>query len=88
MLRLKGHEEPPLSLEERLGRTRGGREEERGAQRSLAYSVEDPLTLFIRVVSLKARGKGKLFGRVDIRKTVDVLGTEGDREERAAQGPR
>ncbi len=43
--------------------------------------------LFIRVVSLKARGKGKPLGRVGGRKAVSCGGTEGDGEERAAQGP-
>lgn len=49
--------------------------------------MEDPLTLFIRVVSLKARGKGKPLGRVGGRKAVGCGGTEKDREERVVRGP-
>lgn len=51
------------------------------------YILEDPLTLFIRVVSLKAKGKGKPLGRVAGRKAVSCGGMEEDGEETAAQGP-
>lgn len=38
---------------------RGGSEEKRGAYLSIAYSAENPLMLFIRVMSFKGRGKRK-----------------------------
>lgn len=44
-------------------RTRRGRKEKRGASLSVAYSAEDLLMLFIRVMSFKGRGKGKPLKR-------------------------
>lgn len=49
--------------------------------------MEDPLTLFIRVVSLKARGKGKPLGRVGGRKAVNCGGTEKKGRLRAPVDP-
>lgn len=64
---LRAPEEPrgtPLPLQrEWKGGHAGGRKEKRGASLSVAYSAEDLLTLFIRVMSFKGRGKGKPLKR-------------------------
>lgn len=68
-------------------RTHGGRKK-RGAYLSMAYSAENPLMLFIRVMSFKGRGKGKPLkrggwkalscGRTEKGEKKGLLGAPGD----------
>lgn len=66
-------------------RTHGGRRRS-GAYLSIAYSAENPLMLFIRVMSFKGRGKGKPLKRGGW-KAVSCGRTEKGGEERTVRGP-
>lgn len=95
---LKSHEDLLyLQREWKRGNAEGGSEEKRGAYLSIAYSAENPLMLFIRVMSFKGRGKGKPLkrggwkaascGRTGKGEKKGLLGAPGDPKVRQRRYP-